>query len=60
MLDKLKGRDHIEDINRWEDNIKVVLKQYDVRMCTGSSWLGMGSSGRSILWNLMVLSHFPL
>jgi hypothetical protein len=41
----LKGRDHLEDRYRWENNIKIYFKE-DVRAWTGLIWLRVGTSCR--------------
>ena len=30
---------------RWEDNIKIDFRKWDVRVWTGSSWLKIGTGG---------------
>jgi hypothetical protein len=30
---------------RWEDNIKLFFRKWDVRVLTGSSWLRIGTGG---------------
>ena len=34
--------------HRWEDNIKMDLKKWDVGVWTGSSWLRIGTGGRHL------------
>jgi len=33
---------------RWEDNIKMDLRKWDVGVWTGSSWLRIGTGGRHL------------
>jgi hypothetical protein len=36
-------------IYRWEDNIKVDLKEIDLRVWTGIIWLRLGTSVRALV-----------
>jgi len=33
---------------RWEDNIKMIFKKWDVGVWTGSSWLRVGAGDRHL------------
>lgn len=39
MVHTLKGGYHLEDVRRWEDNIKVVIKDVDCRVKSGGRFL---------------------
>jgi hypothetical protein len=44
-LQNLKGRDHLEDLGVWEDNIKMILGKQGGKVWSGYIWLMIGASG---------------
>jgi len=45
----VKERNHLGDVRRWEDNVRITLRKYSVRMWSGLIWLRIRTSGE-LLW----------
>jgi hypothetical protein len=43
--ENLRERDHLGDRRRWEDNIKMDLRKWDVDVWTVNGWLRIGTGG---------------
>lgn len=53
LFEKPEGRPR----RRWKDNVKIVLKEKCMRVCTGLKWLRIGSSGGFV--NTVIIFQFP-